>query len=90
MAEKIKIPRRPLAWGMQVWGPMPGAERIYLLWGGPGDRIYVHVGDPSVPGSMPGRQVEHPSANGTYEKLRDAQAAVDAFVAIGIASWSHG
>ena len=85
-AKKIKLPRQPLAWGAQLWGPVPGTERIYLMWDGPGSGIYVYVGNPQEPGTLPGHQVQHPSANGTYDKLKDAQAAVDAFV--GIASWT--
>ncbi len=87
--EKIKLPRQPLAWGMQQWGPVPGTSRIYLMWDGPGSGIYVYVGDPQAQGSL-GHRVEHPTADGTYDDLKSAQKAVDAFVEAGRVSWTSG
>lgn len=83
MPEKIKVQRRPLAWGMQQWGPLPGTGGMFLIWDGPGAGIYMHVND-----QLPGNRVRHPSASGTYETVKAADAAVQEFVRIGIKSWA--
>lgn len=74
-----RIQRRPLAFGMEQWGPLPGTDDLYLFWGGPGDGLWLHKG-------WDGRhvRVRHKSASATYDALRYAEAAVYAFVAEGV------
>src|SRR5215475_11269693 len=74
------VRRRPLAFGMQVWGPLP-ESKSHILWGGPGDYLQWFAGDPCAPQSAAhGQRIRHPSASGEYETVAEAQAAVDAFV----------
>lgn len=74
--DAIKVARQPLAFGITRWGPLPETADLYLFWGGPGDGMYLTKGDGS-----PHKRIEHPSASGTYDTVKHAQAAVDAFVA---------
>ena len=73
-----KLARRPLAWGMTRWGPLPETEDLYLFWDGPGSGIYLEHG---IDGDQ--IHVRHASASGTYDTPKQAQRAVDAFVAAG-------
>ena len=73
-----KIARQPLAWGMTRWGPLPDTTDLFLFWDGPGAGIYLEKG---AGGDQ--ARVRHPSAAGTYDTARQAQAAVDAFVEAG-------
>ena len=72
----MKLQRHPLAWGMTEWGPLPDTTSLYLFWGGPGDGLYLKSGNVE-------RRIHHASASGTYDTLRDAEKAVNAFVAAG-------
>lgn len=74
--------RRPAALGMTVWGPLPETRDMHILWGGlGGDHLWVYATDPlSLQSETAGKRIEHPSANGFYETMAEAQNAVDAFV----------
>jgi len=73
--------RRPLAFGITKWGPLPGTGDMHILWDGPGCGLHLYASDPERGGL--GQRIRHPSASGTYDVLREAQRAVDAFVAAG-------
>jgi len=78
------LQRKPLAFGITKWGPLPGSESAYLLWDGPGAGLYFYAKDPEDPATGSGRRIMHPSANGTYQTVREAGAAVQAFVTAGL------
>ena len=62
--------------GLIVWRiPDTGLE---IMWPGPGAGLFV--GAATTPGGAVTR-IEHPSADGTYDTRKDAQRAVDAFLA---------
>jgi len=71
------LPRRPLAWGMQQWGPLPGTTGMYLLWDGPGSGLFLVCGDGHH------KPIEHPTANGVYNTVKAAGAAAQSFAAAG-------
>jgi hypothetical protein len=71
-----KLARQPIAFGSTRWGPLPETEDTYLFWGGPGDGLFMTCG---IDG--PQRRIAHRSACGIYGTTKDAQRAVDAFVA---------
>lgn len=73
------VDRHPLAFGMIKWGPLPDSSS-WLLWDGPGSGLYYHAQDPET-SPLPGQRIRHPSASGSYDTLRAAEAAVFAFVA---------
>jgi len=77
VGEHVKVQRQPLAFGMTRWGPLPGTTDLFLSWG-PGDGIYLHKG-----ADGPQKRVRHESASGTYGTAKQAQRAVDAFIAAG-------
>lgn len=83
-ATKRLVPRHPLAFGITKWGPLPGAEDMWILWGGPGDHLELFTGDPARMGSQ-GRRIRHPSASGAYTTLSKAEKAVMRFAAFGLA-----
>lgn len=62
--------------GGAVWA-LPDSK-LEVMWPGPGARIYI--GTPRVSGGwiIP---IEHPTADFVPESMKQAQAAVDAFVA---------
>jgi hypothetical protein len=76
------LPRKPLAFGMQKWGPLPGTD-FWLLWGGPGVGLLFCAGDPEDPATPPGRYIQHPSANGIYYTIQGADQGAQAFLAAG-------
>jgi hypothetical protein len=79
------VPRHPLAFGMTWWGPLPGTERAAIMWGGPGDNLlYFPAGLDSA--TAPWIPVRHPAASGTYQTVAEAEKAVNAFVAAGLAA----
>jgi hypothetical protein len=79
-----KLKRTPYAFGMTSWGPLPGTRDMHVLWDGPGGGLYLYARDPSS-GAV-GRGIRHSSAGAEYKTLREAERAVDAFVAVGIAA----
>jgi len=70
-----KVQRRPLAWGMQEWGPLPGSA-VTVIWDGPGSGLFIAGGPRRLM-----RRIRHPAASGTYATVKAASAAVAAFVA---------
>ena len=72
----VRVARQPLAWGMTRWGPLPETADLFLFWGGPGDGLYMTKGEDG-----PHKRVEHRAASGTYDTVKRAQGAVDAFIA---------
>jgi len=75
---EIKVPRRPLAFGMWEWGPLPGSS-MRITWDGTlgnpaGARLLFGVGNTWRP-------ITHPAASGVYQTVKDADAAVQAFTA---------
>jgi len=70
-----ELSRRPLAFGMQEWGPLPGTAAT-LFWGGPGDGLYFVTGGHH-------KRIVHPSASGTYDTVKAAGKAAQAFAAAG-------
>jgi hypothetical protein len=69
-----KVQRHPLAFGMTKWGPLPDTTSLFLFWGGPGDGLYLTSDNTE-------RRISHPTASGTYDTPKQAQSAVDAFIA---------
>jgi hypothetical protein len=73
---EIRLARQPLAWGMQMWGPLP-ASCSTLFWGGPGDGLYLVTADRH-------QRIRHPSAAGTYDTIKAASNAALAFARAGL------
>jgi len=73
-----KVPRQPLAFGMQKWGPLPDTDHLFLVWDGPGGHVYLT--DDRKP-AVAGLPVRHPSLRGTFDSLRDVERGVSEFVA---------
>jgi len=73
----VSAPARPLAFGMWTFA-LPETDALWLHWDGPGAGLYL-----ASPAVM--RPIDHPTANGTYQTRKQAQAAVDAFIAAGVA-----
>ena len=65
--------------GMRVWR-MPGSETLSIIWPGPGAGLMLAF-DASKPGGAMTR-INHPCADGQYHTVKEAQKAVDAFVAL--------
>lgn len=72
----IKVARQPLAFGMTRWGPLPETTDLFLFWGGPGDGLFMVKGENGAH-----QRCRHPSASSTYDTTKQAQGAVNAFVA---------
>lgn len=77
----MKLPRHPYAFGITSWGPLPDTADMHVQWDGPGTGLYLYASNPES--GNPGMRIRHPSASGTYDTLRDAEKAVNAFVAAG-------
>lgn len=77
-----KVDRHPLAFGITKWGPLPETANIWIMWDGPGSRLYLYSGDPETQAS-PGQVISHPTADGTYQTVAEAERAVTAFVEAG-------
>ena len=75
-----KVARHPLAFGLTYWGPLPETRDMHVMWDGPGSGLRMYVTDPTRPGAM-GQPIRHPSASGTFATVREAEKAVNAFVA---------
>jgi hypothetical protein len=80
MSATAKLSRRTSPTGLTVWGPLPDSTGMFILWPGPGGGLNLCVGDPSEVGTSVTR-IEHPTASGTYDTRKQAQAAVEAFTA---------
>lgn len=65
--------------GMVVWGPIPDAPSLSLVWTGPGSRLYLGVKVMDVGGSMV--PIEHPAADSSYETEKETKAAAARFLA---------
>jgi hypothetical protein len=70
------VARQPLAFGAQKWGPIPGTKS-WLMWGGPGDKMMFTSG-------VVWQEIRHPTASGTYQTVKEADAAAQAFVRTGL------
>lgn len=77
--QAVRVPRQPLAWGMQEWGPLPGTEDAHLMWEGPGNGL-----DFLGSGGAPAIPVRHPVGAGPFQTLREAERAARRFIAIGL------
>ena len=72
--------RRPLAFGITKWGPLPSTADMWIMWDGPGCGLWAYAKDPEKRGSL-GTRIKHPSASGKYDTVREAEKAIAAFVA---------
>lgn len=79
------VPRRPLAFGATVWGPLPGTRDMHIMWPGPGCGLEACATDPSKPGAVTMR-VRHHTAASAYDTPRQARDAAEAFIAAGLGS----
>lgn len=79
----VKITRRPLAFGITRWGPLPGTGDMHVLWDGPGCGLFLYARDPERTRAL-GSPIRHPSASGRYQTVKEAEKAVQAFVAAGL------
>ena len=66
--------------GLTVW-TLPDS-RLEIMWMGPGSGLFI--GQATTPGGAVTR-IEHRTADGSYANLKEAEAAVKAFVAAGSA-----
>lgn len=81
------VPRHPLAFGMTKWGPLPGTIDAWIFWGGPGDPLNFCPSDPDKPGgSTQFQEIQHAAANGTFQTVAEAEAAVNRFYAAYLAA----
>lgn len=67
--------------GLTQWS-LPNSEPVHamsLIWPGPGSGLNLGI-NANVPGGSMSR-IEHPSASGTYDTRKDAEAAVQRFIA---------
>jgi hypothetical protein len=69
-----KVPRRPLAFGMWEWAPLPDTKAT-IVWDGPGSALMFTYPSHAT-------AIRHPTANGVYDTVKQADAAVQAFVAV--------
>lgn len=74
-AKKVEL----MIGGGAVWS-LPDCSRLELMWMGPGSGLYL--GTPREVGGFVTR-INHPTADHVYNTMREAQAAVDAFVNAG-------
>jgi len=65
----------PMIGGGMVWA-LPGST-LEVMWAGPGSRLLI--GQPRVAGGSV-TSIDHPSASGSFDTLRDAEAALTSFV----------
>jgi hypothetical protein len=80
-----RVRREPLAFGITLWGPVPGAhEDSRIMWDGPGSGLCWQAP------RMPGLPIRHPAASGTYQTLRQADRAARRFIAIGLDDIARG
>ena len=77
-----KLARKPYAFGITAWGPLPDTADMHVQWDGPGSGLYLYPCEPSR-ATMPGQRIRHASASGTYATMREAERAVHAFAAAG-------
>jgi len=63
--------------GLTLFGPLPETEDLYLLWLGPGARLYLGVNPFNADGALV--PIEHPTANGVYLTRGEARDAANAF-----------
>lgn len=81
-----KLKRTPYAFGITSWGPLPSTRNMRVQWDGPGSGLYLYPCDPSSAQSAAlGMRIRHSSARAEYQTLREAERAVYAFVAAGVA-----
>jgi hypothetical protein len=73
-----RVPRRPLAFGMWEWGPLPGTTAT-IVWDGPGEPLMFTYPRRAIP-------IQHPTANGRYHTVKAADQAVQAFYAAYLAA----
>jgi hypothetical protein len=64
--------------GIYVW-PIPHTS-LEIMWSGPGSRLLI--GTPMLSGGAV-THIDHPTADGVYMTLKDANRAVAAFIAAG-------
>lgn len=77
--EAAKVRREPLALGVTLWGPVPGANpESRIMWDGPGSGLFWQLP------SGPGLPIRHRAVSGPYRTLREADRAARRFIAIGL------
>ena len=64
--------------GLRLW-QLPGSI-FQIMWPGPGSRLIFGARLDRQDGIC--HSIDHPSACGTYNTVREAQAAVDRFIAV--------
>lgn len=74
------VRREPLAWGMQQWGPIPGADPASrIVWNGPGEGLHWQAAGHQI-------AIRHRAVLGPFTTVRDADRAARRFIAIGLAA----
>lgn len=76
MAKVGKLKPQLFPTGLALW-QLPDSM-FQIMWPGPGSRLIF--GTLTKPDGL-SIHIDHPTANGTYATLREAQAAVEAFSA---------
>jgi uncharacterized membrane protein len=78
-APAASVRREPLAFGITLWGPVPGAAKgSRIMWDGPGSGLSWQV---AAGQRMP---IRHRAVAGPYQTLREADRAARRFIAIGL------
>jgi hypothetical protein len=74
-----RVRREPLAFGITLWGPIPGANPASrIMWDGPGSGLYWQV---PTGQRLP---IRHRAIAGECQTLRDAERMARRFIAIGL------
>ena len=77
-------PRRPYAFGLTSWGPLPGTGDLHLMWDGPASPLFLLKGDLGI--TRIRHQVRHPAACGMYVTWQQAERAVRELTAVWLAA----
>lgn len=72
---KLAFQRSPT--GLTLFGPLPDADDFYILWSGPGARLFLAIHPFDRAGTLV--PIEHPTANASYSTWKEAAAAAEAF-----------
>lgn len=74
----MALKHRTYPTGMVIW-PVPGSDRMSIIWPGPGIGLLLGMDADKPGGSM--TPIEHPTASGTYQTRKQATKAAEAFIA---------
>lgn len=84
-----RVPCRPLAWGITVWGPIPHTRDAHIMWDGPGSGLMWYATNPDKPGAV-GMPIRHRAVAGPFDKRPAAISAARRFIAIGLDDIARG